>query len=129
MPSSRTHFFIKSEQFKFACLELSKRSKRSRFIWEEIQLRTRVTSKRDGAVVDSIVNPVERHADGASDLRHGEIAVDLARMGLSGELKNAVPQADSLNGADDEPGAHRRAKALGRELLGNVFIAATGAPV
>jgi hypothetical protein len=37
------------------------------------------------------------------------------------------PQADSINGADDEPGAHRRAKTPGRELLGNVFIAATGA--
>src|ERR1017187_8083140 len=116
MPSSRTHFFIKSEQFKFACFELSKRSKRSRFIWEEIQLRTRFTGKRDGAVVDAIVNPVERNAYGACDLRDGEISVDLARMGLSGKLENAVSQADSLNGADDEPGAHRRAEALGREL-------------
>jgi excisionase family DNA binding protein len=76
MPSSRTHFFSKSEQFKFACLELSKRSKRSRFIWEEIQLRTRVTGERDASVVDSIVNPVECHAYGACDLRHGEISVD-----------------------------------------------------
>src|ERR1017187_5968623 len=119
MPSSRTHFFIKSEQFKFACFELSKRSKRSRFIWEEIQLRTRVTSKRDGAVVDAIVNPVERDAYGAGDLRHGEISVDLPWRGLPGELENAVPQADSLHGADDKPGAHRRAKALGRELVSN----------
>lgn len=101
--------------------KLLEQGKRFGLVREQVELRFRIASDPDGAVVNAVLDPVRRDPRGLGDLRHCQVAGDAARMGLPAFAQETMPQAQQPNGAGQDGGMARRAMAFpgqqGRDLL------------
>src|SRR5437867_2948207 len=95
---------LKTQLLELARPQLLEQGYCPRAVREQVELRVRIPSDLDRAVVDPVVDPVRRDPQRAGDLWHGAIAGDVTRMRLAPLAEQAVTQPNEADGAGQDGG-------------------------
>ena len=75
---------------------------RAGLIWEQVESGVFVARDGNGAIVNAIIYPVFGDVQGLGELRHGQIARDMAGVRLTAFSKDSMFKADAFDGAGQE---------------------------
>ena len=75
--------FLKTQLLELARSKLLKLADRFRLVGEQVQVALVIAADLDHAIVDAVVDPVQRHAKDAGQLRYRQTVGDATRMRLT----------------------------------------------
>jgi hypothetical protein len=81
---------LKTQLLELARLELLEQGPRLGLVGKQVQVGLRIARDLDGAVVNAVLDPVQRDPQGAGELGHGQVARDPARVRLAALAEQAM---------------------------------------
>src|SRR5437764_9251291 len=96
---------LKTQLLDLTGLELLELSDRPGFVGEQVELGFSVPGDLDGAVVNPVMDPVDRYVQAVGYLGHGQVARDVARVRATppGQLPMPQPDVPHRAGSQDVP--------------------------
>mgnify|MGYP006988252373 CR=1 FL=1 len=110
------------QALKLADAQAQEAVERVRRVGEKIQPGGWVAAYCDGAIVDTVVDPVAADLEAIGQLGHGQVTRNASWVGLAALLHELMAQADPFHCAGQQVVAHRRAVPFGRQCGGDLVV-------
>ena len=95
---------------------------RAGLIWGQVESGVFVARDGDGVIVNAIIDPVFGDVQGLGELRHGQIARDMAGVRLTAFSEDSMFNAEAFNGAGQEFIAQWGSEALYGKPFGDLNV-------